>query len=66
MLLHLTSTANPRYRRDRTSFFHDGAMRKLTDALWEGIGAGAPQFDASMNTGIHDGVTLHCSQGTPP
>lgn len=44
----------------------DGAMRKLTNALWEGIGAPAPQFDASLNTTIHDGVTLHCRQGTPP
>jgi D-alanyl-D-alanine carboxypeptidase len=44
----------------------DGAMRKLTDTLWKGIGAPAPEFDPSMNTTIHDGVTLHCRQGTPP
>src|SRR5262249_6261373 len=44
----------------------DGAMRHLTDALWAGIGAAAPQFDATPNTTIHDGVTRHCRQGTPP
>ncbi len=44
----------------------DGAMRTLTNVLWTGIGAPDPQFDPSTNTTIHDGVTLRCSQGTPP
>jgi D-alanyl-D-alanine carboxypeptidase len=44
----------------------DRAMSKLTDTLWQGIGAPPPQFDPSMNTTIHDGVTLYCRQGSPP
>ena len=37
-----------------------GTVRQLEKALFRGIGASPPAQDPSVNTTVHDGVTLRC------